>query len=81
MKGCHHNELSEFRWINTVISNLKTSFSGSFHALKFDKYADCYLGAFNQRYNLAEMTEQVLHAICCCGARPERFLRSAEPVT
>jgi hypothetical protein len=27
---------------------------------------------------LAAMTERVVHAICSCGARPERILRSAE---
>jgi hypothetical protein len=32
--------MPEFRWINTVLSNVKTSFSGTFHALRFDKYAD-----------------------------------------
>jgi len=30
-------------------SNLKTSFSGSFHALRFEKYADRYSGAFSFR--------------------------------
>lgn len=31
----HPNEMPKFRWINTVLSNLKTSFSGTFHALRF----------------------------------------------
>ncbi len=31
--GRHPKDLPDFRWINTVISNLKTSFSGTFHAL------------------------------------------------
>ncbi|HHG2225085.1 TPA: transposase, partial [Synechococcus sp. WH 5701] len=85
VKGRHPNELPEFRWINTVLSNLKTSFSGTFHALRFDKYADRYLGAFNyrfnRRFNLGEMTERVVHAICSCTARPEHLLRSAEFAT
>ncbi len=85
VRGRHPNELPEFRWINTVLSNLKTSFSGTFHALRFDKYADRYLGAFNYRFNrrfkLAEMTERVIHAICSCTARPEWLLRSAELTT
>ncbi len=38
-----------------MLNNLKTSFSGNFHALIFDKYANRYLGAFyfrfNQRFN------------------------------
>ncbi|NQV09705.1 MAG: IS1595 family transposase, partial [Cyanobacteria bacterium] len=36
---------------------------------------------FNRRFNLATMTERVVHAICSCGARPERILRSAELAT
>jgi hypothetical protein len=85
VRSRHPNELSEFRWINTVLSNLKTSFSGTFHAFRFDKYANRYLGAFNyrfnRRFNLAAMTERVAHAICCCNARPEHLLRSAEFAT
>jgi len=85
VKGRHPRDLPEFRWINTVISNLKTSFSGTFHALRFDKYADRYLGAFsfrfNHRFKLEEMTDQVLQAVCLSTARPERLLRSAELAT
>ncbi len=85
VRGRHPNELSEFCWINTVLSNLKTSFSGTFHAFRFDKNANRYLGAFNyrfnRRFNLAAMTERVVHAICSCTARPEHLLRSAEVAT
>jgi hypothetical protein len=83
--GRHPNDLPEFRWINILLGNLKTSFSGTFHAFRFDKYANRYLGAFNyrfnRRFNLAAMTERVAHAICCCNARPEHLLRSAEFAT
>jgi hypothetical protein len=64
VNGRHPKDLPDFRWINTVISNLKTSFSGTFHALKYKKYADRYLGAFcyrfNRRFNLEEMTGRIL---------------------
>jgi hypothetical protein len=82
VNGRHPKDLPDFRWINTVISNLRTSFSGTFQALNFDKYADRYLGAFyyrfNRRFNLEEMTGWILRATCNCTARPERLLRSAE---
>ena len=82
VNGRHPKDLPDFRWINTVISNLKTSFSGTFHALNFDKYADRYPGAFcyrfNRRFNLEEMTGRILKATCNCTARPERLLRGAE---
>jgi hypothetical protein len=38
--------LPDFRWFNTVVSNLKTNFSRTFQVLHFEKYADRYLGAF-----------------------------------
>jgi hypothetical protein len=64
---------------------LKTSFSGTFHALRFEKYANRYLGAFcyrfNRRFHLEEMTGRILRATCNCNARPERILRSAELAT
>jgi transposase-like protein len=59
--GCTHQptvvagrkpkDLPEFRWINTVLSNLKTSLSGSYHAFDFRKYAARYLAAFSYRFN------------------------------
>jgi hypothetical protein len=85
VNGRHPKDIPDFRWINTVISNLKTSFSGTFHALRFEKYADRYLGAFcyrfNRRFHLEEMTERILRATCNCNARRERILRSAELAT
>ncbi len=80
--GKHPKDLPEFRWINTVLSNLKTSLSGAFHAFNFEMYENRYFGGFcfwfNRRFNLDQMTERMLNAACCCGARPERALRLAE---
>ena len=80
--GKHPNDLPQFRWINTLLGNLKTSFSGTFHAFNFDKYARRYLGGycfrFNRRFLMAEMTERIAHAVCRCMPRTERDLRVAE---
>ena len=51
VNGRHPKGLPDFRWINTVISNLRTSFSGTFHALNFGTNADRYLGAFYNKFN------------------------------
>ena len=81
MNGRHPNEMTKFRCINSVLSNVMTSFSGTFHGLRFYKYADRYLGAFNypfnRRFDLAAMTKRVLHVVCQCTARPEYLLRKA----
>ena len=80
--GKHPNELPQFRWINTLLGNLKTSLSGTFHAFNFDKYARRYLGGycfrFNRRFSLAAMTERIANAVCCCMPCTERDLRVAE---
>jgi hypothetical protein len=44
-------ELPEFKWINTVLGNLKTTLSGAFHALKCRKYGQTCLAAFAYRFN------------------------------
>ena len=80
--GRHPNDLPEFRWINILLSKLKTSFSSTFHAFKFDKYAKRYLGGFyflfNRCFEMAAMTERIANAVCVCKPCPERSLRVAE---
>jgi len=78
----HPNDLPQFRWVNTLLGNLKTSLSGTFHAFNFDKYAKRYLGGycfrFNRRFSLPAMTERIANAVCCCIPCTERDLRVAE---
>ena len=80
--GKHPNELPQFRWLNTLLGNLKTSLSGTFHAINVEKYAKRYLGGtcfrFNRRFSLAAMTERIANAVCCCMPCTERDLRIAE---
>lgn len=59
--GCAHSyivvgkrkprELPQFTWVNTILGNLKTMFGGGYKALRFNKYANHYLGAFAYRFN------------------------------
>jgi hypothetical protein len=80
--GQHPKDLPAFRWINTLLSNLKTSFSGTFHALNFDKYARRYLGSccfrFNRHFKMVEIAARIANAVCCCTPCTERDLRLAE---
>jgi hypothetical protein len=45
-----HRDLPEFKWINTLLGNLKTMMSGAFKAMKYRKYAQTYLGAFAYQF-------------------------------
>lgn len=90
--GCQHqptvvgarkpSDLPEFRWVNTVVGNLKTSFSGAYHAFDFAKYGTRYLAAFayrfNRRFQLDRLPMRLLAAATSIGPRPERWLRLAE---
>ena len=90
--GCTHQatvvagrkpkDLPEFRWINTVLGNLKTSLSGCYHAFRFNVYADRYLAAFtyrfNRRFNLQTLNERLLVAAATCAPRPLRISRLAD---
>ena len=80
--GRKPDELPEFRWINTVLSNVKTSLSGTYHAFNFVKYAKRYLAAiayrFNRRFQLKTLPQRLLVAAVSTGPRPEAWLRMAE---
>jgi hypothetical protein len=68
--------------INTVISNLKTSFSGTFHALRFEKYADRHLRglllSLQSTLQLERDDKEILRATYKYTASLERRQRSAE---
>jgi transposase-like protein len=90
--GCQHiplvvggrkpKDLPEFRWVNTVLGNVKTSLSGAYHAFAFSKYAHRYLAEiayrFNRRFHLKTLPERLLVAAVAIGPRPETWLRLAE---
>ena len=44
-------DLPQFKWVNTVLGNLKTTLAGAFHSLNYSKYAENYLAAFAYRFN------------------------------
>lgn len=90
--GCTHQptvvagrkpkDMPEFQWINTVLGNLKTSLTGSYHAFDFQKYAARYLAAFayrfNRRFDLKALHSRLLVAAVCCGPQPLWSIRLAE---
>lgn len=75
-------EIPQLKAINTVLSNLKTAISGTYHAFKFWKYADRYLAEFqfrfNRRFDLRSMLGSIMRAATRCRPCPEPSLRMAE---
>jgi len=76
--------MTTFCWINTVLCNVKISFSGALHVLCFNKHSDHYFGAcsfrFNRRYGLGAIIDRVLCAVRKCMERPEWLLRRMEHI-
>lgn len=72
----------QFRWVNTILGNLKTSMSGTFHAFNFAKYARRYFAEFqyrfNRRFNLATILPQLIVAVVGTTPQPLTILRSSE---
>lgn len=68
------------RWVNVVLSNLKRSLDGAYHAFKFAKYAQRYLAEtqwrFNRRFELAALVPRLLVAAARIKSWSERRLRN-----
>ena len=75
----------QFRWVNTLLGNLKTAISGTYHAIKFRKYAQRYLAEaqyrFNRRFDLKSMLPRLLRAAVKTKPRPLQVTRLAELCT
>jgi ribosomal protein L37AE/L43A len=75
-------EHPEFVRVNTVLGNLKTAISGTYHAFDFAKYAHRYLAEvqyrFNRRFDLKSILARLLHAAALTRPWPAPALRLAE---
>lgn len=80
--GAASVKLEKFRAVNTVLGNLKTAFSGTYHAFNFSKYAHRYLAEvqyrFNRRFDLSVILARLLRASSATSPHPERIIRTAE---
>lgn len=81
-RGRQAVERPEFRWVNTMLGNLKTSLNGTYHSIKHAKYANRYLAEFayrfNRRFDLAAMVPRLLRAAVTTKPQPLSILRISE---
>jgi hypothetical protein len=87
--GCAHSfivvgqrkprELPAFKWVNTILGNLKTAIAGAHKHFKFAKYATQYLGAFSYRFNrrldLRALVIQLIADVVRATPLPQRAIR------
>ena len=90
--ACHHRIIvgsgraavqhADFRWVNTILGNLKTAIAGTYHAFNFAKYANRYLAQvqyrFNRRFDLSAILRRLVSAAVVTAPWPERKIRLAE---
>lgn len=57
-------DLPEFKWVNTMLGNLKTAPAVAFQALKYSTYGERYLAAsayrFNRRFDLPGLVARLI---------------------
>ena len=75
-------KFKQFHAVNTLLGNLKTSFSGTSHSFDFAKYGQRYLAEvqyrFNRRLDLSAILSRLLRAASLTSPHPERIIRAAE---
>lgn len=80
--GAASTKLDKFQAVNTFLGNLKTAYSGTYHAFDFAKYAHRYLAEvqyrFNRRFDLSVILARLLRASAVTSPHPERIIRLAE---
>lgn len=90
--GCGHEAIilskdsqgpkrKEFKWINTVIGNVKNSIRGTYHAVS-SKYLPRYFAEFcyrfNRRFDLKTIVRRLLHAAVSNPPLPQHRLTRTE---
>jgi len=90
--GCSHQvivtgggpesvKIPEFKWVNTMIGNIKNDILGTYHAIQ-DKHVPRYLAEFcyrfNRRFDLGKMIERLAYVAIRTVPMPQRLLKLAE---
>ena len=74
-------QLPAFKWVNTVLGNVKNALQGTFHKIS-EKHAPRYLAEFeyrfNRRFDLPAMIDRLLYVSLRTPPMPYRLLKMAE---
>ena len=90
--GCGHESIvtgggpqsvqrKEFKWVNTMIGNVKNSIRGTYHSVShkhLPRYLAEFCYRFNRRFNLKTMFKRLLHAAANTLPIPQHKLSLAE---
>ena len=80
--GAFSVKLEQLCAVNTLLGNLKTAFSGTYHTFDFVKYGHRYLAEvqyrFNRRFDLSVILDRLPRASAVTSPHPERIIRAAD---
>ena len=71
----------EFKWVNTMIGNVKTAISGTFHSISskhLPRYFAEFCFRFNNRFNLRKLIPMIGKVMVNTAPMPNRYLKLAE---
>lgn len=73
---------SVFKWVNIIISNIKTALGGTLHSFNFKAYAQRYLGMiqfrFNHRFDLRQCFFEMVNITVKSGVKTRKMLQYSE---
>ena len=79
--GRKPDDVPALQWVNIVLGNLKNTVRGAYHAFRFRKYGQRYLGAFpyrfNRRFDLAALPRRLIIAAASVTPLPQHRARLA----
>ena len=74
-------KIAEFKWVNTIIGNVKRAFHGTFHAISkkhFGLYLAEFCYRFNRRFNLRQLVPRFAYVALRTPPMPQRLIKMAE---
>lgn len=74
-------KIPEFKWVNTVISNVKRSLNCTFHAISkkhFPRYLTEFCYRFNRRFDLDQMIDRLCYVAVRTPPLSLKLLKEAE---
>jgi transposase-like protein len=79
--GEKYDEFKVFKWVNTMIGNIKNAIHGTYHSVSknhLPRYLAEFCYRFNRRFQLDEMVEKLISVAMRTPPMPQRLLKLAE---
>ena len=79
--GTVYDEFKVFKWVNTMIGNVKNAIHGTYHAVSqkhLPRYLTEFCYRFNRRFQLRELVNRLTYVALRTPPIPQRLLELAD---